>query len=127
MLVLLRAVTPGGIASPAAIRLSSDMVRARRFGSSASQGISNCNAKPRILSCIFVQSPKRAARRSISAPSRSPGLLPWAPGTMVPSGNTRIWQVLQPIEPNSTSPFRRITHRANGMVPSLATGMPARS
>ena len=127
MLVLLRAVTPGGIASPAAMRLSSDIACARRFGSSASHGISNWRAKPRILSSTLAASPNWAARRSIDAPSRSPGLFPCAPGTMVPSVKTRVWQVLQPIEPSSTSPFRRITHRANGMVPSCAIGMPARA
>ena len=42
----------------------------------------------------------------------------------MPSGITRVWQVLQPIDPSSTWPLRRMTHRANGIVPSLATGIP---
>src|SRR5215471_15056188 len=102
--VLLRAVMPAGIASPAVIRSSSDIVRVRRLGSSASHGISNCRAKPRILSSTLAGSPNWAARWSIDAPSRSPGLFPCAPEMTMPSGNTRVWQVLHPIEPSSTSP-----------------------
>ena len=44
MLVWLRAVTPGGIASPAASNSSRRIVCARRFGSFSIQGTSNCFA-----------------------------------------------------------------------------------
>jgi hypothetical protein len=79
MLVKLRAVTPAGIALPAAIRPSRSIVRARRLMSVRSQGASNWRAKSRMRSRIFSGPAKRAAASSISAPCRSAGLLLGAP------------------------------------------------
>ena len=54
MLVRARAVTPGGIASPASMNCSSEKFRMAAFGSSGSQGTSNWRAKIRSLADQFV-------------------------------------------------------------------------
>ena len=59
---------------------------------------------------------------SVLAVTDSNGKLPCAPSTAVPSGMTRVWHIAHEVLPIAISPFRRITYRAKGMMPSRVSG-----
>ncbi len=107
-------MTPGGIAAQASRSAVLDIAR-RRVEVSTSQGAptSPCTTSGITGGGMFGMS---------SAKIWSKGKLPCAPTMNVPSGMTRVWHIAQATLPRSTFPFSRTTQRANGMVPSAATG-----